>query len=120
MTVHIATQAEPLQFRLRRIIHQSVKKRLLALALTPTSVRVSFKDSNGPKGGADKECLIRVDLQATAPIIVKSRGENLRKAFYVALKKLDLSLRRRVGRRKRGVKAGFGIGLAGSSGGDYR
>lgn len=45
------------------------------------TVRVTLEDTNGPKGGIDKRCTIRVEAKDVEPVIVEERDQK----FYPAI-----------------------------------
>jgi hypothetical protein len=61
-------------------------------ALQRTSVR--FVDVNGPKGGIDTECKIKLDVAGTPQIVVTKRAASPEEAFASAVKALGPTLER--------------------------
>lgn len=63
------------------------------------SVEVYLKDLNGPKGGYDKQAVIRVQLRHLAPISISTTHTDVYKAIDVSVRRLLRSVRRTVSRK---------------------
>jgi len=63
------------------------------------SVDVYLKDLNGPKGGYDKQAIIRVQLRHLAPVSISTTHTDLYKSIDVSVRRLLRSVRRTVSRR---------------------
>lgn len=63
------------------------------------SVEVYLKDLNGPKGGYDKQAVIRVQLRHLAPISISTTHTDVYKAIDVTVRRLLRSVRRTVSRK---------------------
>lgn len=57
---------------------------------------ITLSDVNGPKGGNDKECKIKLTLPGLSPILVMARKDNLFKAAATALSTANLTLKRKL------------------------
>ncbi len=68
-----------------------------ASSIERTSVRVD--DVNGPKGGVDKRCRIKVVLSGLPSIVVDERHRSLRTALDGALDRVGNAVRQSLGRR---------------------
>jgi putative sigma-54 modulation protein len=69
-----------------------------ASAIERVSVRVT--DVNGPRGGVDQRCRIKVVLSGLPSVVVERRHANLESAIDTALRATEESVRRAVGRRR--------------------
>ena len=63
-------------------------------------VTVRARDSNGPRGGVDQECTVKVVLSGLPSIIVKRRDAALLVAIDRALHAVERAVRRSIGRRR--------------------
>jgi ribosome-associated translation inhibitor RaiA len=63
-------------------------------------VTVRLSDANGPKGGRDQICQIKVVLSGLPSIVVEERGSALQNAIDRAMKATALAVRRSVQRRR--------------------
>ena len=69
-----------------------------ASAIERVSVRIF--DANGPKGGVDQVCRIKVVLSALPSVLVERRNAALSTAIDEAIRTAALTVRARVGRRR--------------------
>ena len=63
-------------------------------------VEVRLSDVNGPRGGADKECGIRVTLHRAGVVFVRAIGEDAYATVDKAASRLKLAVARRIGRSR--------------------
>lgn len=61
-------------------------------------VRVVVSDVNGPRGGVDKECLVRIDHRRGGPLIIRRTATNTREAVDRALARARDALARAIAR----------------------
>ena len=65
---------------------------------TLNEVEVRLSDVNGPRGGVDKVCAIRVALHKAGVVFVRASGEDAYATVDKAASRLKLAIARRVGR----------------------
>jgi hypothetical protein len=75
----------------------AIKFRKFDRALERISVRIS--DANGPRGGADKLCTIKVVLMRAPSIVVGQQSASLKTAMDAAMQRAERTVRRTVQRR---------------------
>jgi ribosome-associated translation inhibitor RaiA len=78
-----------------------ISERMSRLSLHFTRARVSIRDLNGPKGGVDKECMIRLDVPRSGSLTVKARARSASAAFSKAIEMIQTRVKRRVSKRPR-------------------
>jgi putative sigma-54 modulation protein len=64
-------------------------------------VTVRARDVNGPRGGLDQECTVKVVLSGLPSVVVKRRHAVLQAAIDEALHAVEQAVRRRVERRRK-------------------
>ncbi len=65
------------------------------------SVDVFMKDTNGPKGGVDKQVVMRVQLRGRQQITLQTTREDLYAAVRISIKRAKRALRRSVRKARR-------------------
>lgn len=71
------------------------------------SVDVYLKDLNGPKGGYDKQAIMRVQLRHLPPVSISTTRTDLYKSIDVSVRRLLRSVRRTVTREKLIIRRGL-------------
>lgn len=69
-----------------------------AVDIERTSVRID--DINGPRGGVDKRCRVKVVLSGLPSIVVEQQHESLQGAIDGALDRVQLAVRQALKRRR--------------------
>ena len=69
-----------------------------AMSIERVTVRVT--DSNGPRGGVDQVCNVKVVLSGLPSVVVERRDVALHAAIDVALRATERAVRRSLGRRR--------------------
>lgn len=81
---------------LKRKLGQKLHK--FAPDVIRSSVRV--EDINGPRGGVDKRCRIKVVLRGLPSVVVEELNESLQAAMDGALSRMERTVRRATERRR--------------------
>jgi hypothetical protein len=65
-------------------IHKSLGRRIERYAQNVTRVTVRFNDINGPRGGIDTVCRVKLSVKGAGHIVVEAHGADADEAFRVA------------------------------------
>jgi len=90
--------------RLREYIERRVRFALERLAMPIRKVHVQLRDLNGPRGGVDKSCQVRIALAPAATLVVEHRSSSAYAAIDSALKKAAMSIVRRIQRKQERIR----------------
>jgi len=93
MQVRIITQNLALADWERDLLLRRVRRTLVRFAHRIESVIVSFEDLNGPRGGIDIQCRIRVLMLPTGKINVSAEEMSAYLALYCAIQRAKRRLR---------------------------
>ena len=63
-------------------------------------VQVRFVDTNGPKGGLDKHCLLSVKLTSSGKIVANGKGVDLLPALHYCVERAERAIIRELERRR--------------------
>ena len=69
-------------------------------------IHVTLRDINGPRGGIDMECQVRVRLRRHPDVIVTERANRVEEATSGALNRVTRSIGRRLAQQARRVRTG--------------
>jgi ribosome-associated translation inhibitor RaiA len=81
-------------------IRRKLGMRLGKFARSIERVTVRARDANGPRGGVDQECTVKVVLSGLPSVVVRRRDAALHVAIDEALHAVEQAVRRRVRRRR--------------------
>jgi len=88
----------------RPVAEQKAASKFDRFAESVEEVRVMVKDLNGPKGGIDTECQVRVHLRNMPSVIVQQRSESIGKALYNALDRASRNVARTIEKQTHRLK----------------
>jgi putative sigma-54 modulation protein len=100
MYLNINTQNITLSGELRNKIRAKFALLLQTDQHKIQSIQLTLTDINGPKGGQDKQCQIRLNLSGIPSILISQRQSSMSKAFSCAYSKLTNTLRRKLSKAK--------------------
>ncbi len=86
--------------------HEQVGRALDRFDEKITSVDVYLKDVNGPKGGHDKQALIRVQLRHRAPVMIETTHNDMYAAIDLSARRVKRAVRRTLGRKQQYFRGG--------------
>ena len=101
--MHVDTQTR--EFSLTAGLHDYLRRRIeFALGRYRDAIRrvtVRLRDLNGPRGGADKQCQLQVELAGQPALVISDTDPDLYVAIGRAAKRADRQVARRLGRRSK-------------------
>lgn len=99
--VNIRVDGIPLDEVDRDYIRRRLAERLERYASSVERVSVRLRDINGPRGGVDVQCRIKVVLSGLPSVIVEQLASAFRPALAGALAGVQRTVRRSLRRRRR-------------------
>ena len=84
----------------RAFIRRKLGMKLGKFATSIERVTVRLTDSNGPRGGVDQMCNVKVVLSGLPSVVIERRDVTLHSAIDIALRATEQTVRRRVSRRR--------------------
>jgi hypothetical protein len=94
-TMKIEFRPRPTSAATRARVIADLKAALAALVVEPTTVRATFTDENGPKGGRAIRCALEVKQPRRPAVHVETVATTQRLAFDGALARLERAIARR-------------------------
>ena len=82
-------------------VREEIRLTLSRYADDITSIDVFLKDTNGPKGGEDKQVLMHVDLRGRRPIVLQTTGQKFYAAVKISAKRAKRAVRRDIRKARR-------------------
>jgi len=101
MHVRIQTQGFALTPAIGARVHDQMQNTISRYSDEIIGVDVFLKDLNGPKGGHDKQAIVRLHLRHNAPVAVSTTYDDLYKAIDASARRARRTVRRSVKRRRR-------------------
>jgi len=86
--------------RLRQLIEKRLHFALHRFSDLLGSVKVTFSDINGPRGGVNKHCRIVVDVESIGTVVIRETDKTLSKAITRAASRLSQSVSRLIKKRQ--------------------
>jgi ribosome-associated translation inhibitor RaiA len=84
----------------RAYVRQKLATKLAKFASSVERVSVRVRDVNGPRGGVDQACRVKVVLSGLPSVVVEHQDASLRAATDAALVAVERAVRRAVQRRR--------------------
>ena len=101
MNISSRAQGFELSTAIDSILRDEIQSSLGRFADDIVSVDVFLKDTNGPRGGIDKQVLVRVQLRGRQQITLQTTREDLYAAIRVSSKRARRAVRRSLGKARR-------------------
>lgn len=100
MKVHVHS-AEGITSARRERLERLVRLGFTRFATEVRQISVSVGDQNGPRGGVDQRCVVRVDLRGLSEVVVEETHESVEQALGIAVARASRSVSRALERRRR-------------------
>lgn len=100
ITAHVRELGVELDEEAREYIRLKLGMKLRKFAPSVERVSVRVFDVNGPRGGIDQRCLVKVVLSGLPSVVVERRHVALDAAIDMAVRAAEHAVRRSVGRRR--------------------
>jgi len=100
MPIHIRAAQERFGADASDYVQRKLCKKLARFGSFIERVSVRVKDVNGPRGGVDQLCQIKVVMRGQPSVIFESRDSSLNAAVDVALAGVQRAVRRTTARRR--------------------
>jgi hypothetical protein len=104
--LNVRAAGVPLDAGTREHVRRRMARQIGKYAPRVERSTVRFEDVNGPRGGQDQLCSIKVVLSALPSVVVQERGSTAREAFDRAAAVAERSVRRAMGRAEMTAKRG--------------
>ncbi|HLT25398.1 MAG TPA: HPF/RaiA family ribosome-associated protein [Zeimonas sp.] len=98
--IHIRNFGAPITADDRDYVRQKLAARLAPFGKRVERASVRIEDVNGPRGGIDKRCRIKVVLSGVTSVTAEEQEAVLRIAIDGALRRIAIAVRRAVERRQ--------------------
>jgi len=96
---HIRADGVPVSADERAYLRRKLGMQLGKFARAVERVSVRIRDVNGPRGGADKQCAIKVVLTRLPSVVVEEQNASLHAAMDRAVQRAETGVRRAMQRR---------------------
>ena len=100
MNLRIQTQGFSLTPAIGAWVHEQMRNTIRRYSDELIGVDVFLRDLNGPKGGHDKQAIVRLHIRHNEPIAVTSTYDDLYKAIDEAARRAGRTVRKNVKRRR--------------------
>lgn len=94
MNIRIQTQGFTLTPAIAAWTHDRLSRSLQRFSEEIMSIDVYLKDINGPKGGEDKQALVRVQLRSGSPVFVETPHTDMYAAIDLSSRRAQRTVRR--------------------------
>jgi hypothetical protein len=100
VTAHVRLLGAELDEATCDYIRRKLGTKLAKFATSLERVSVRVTDVNGPRGGIDQLCLVKVVLSRLPSVVVERRRPHAQAAIDAAIRAVEHAVNRRVGRRR--------------------
>ncbi|MEZ5356180.1 MAG: HPF/RaiA family ribosome-associated protein [Bryobacteraceae bacterium] len=96
MIIEIRSAGIPLTPGLRALVARRVRFAMEKFAERIQKLTVRLADVNGPRGGRDKRCVVRLESHLREPIVIAERQERIQAAVSAAAERASRTFERRI------------------------
>lgn len=100
MQLNISTRKVNVSVIEKQDIAEKLKSSLSYYEPQVHSAELTLTDVNGPKGGKDMLCKIRLKIAGIPSILIQEKNESLRNAIDGAIRRAKQTLKRKIGRSR--------------------
>lgn len=108
MRLLIQTQGLLISRSDRDQIRSRIQQALARFGHKSIGATLHLQDTNGPKGGPDKDCHLVIELDDTTTVIT-DRGADLKSVVNRAIHRAVQTLRRQIGQKHARIRHGIGL-----------
>ena len=101
MNISSRAQGFELSSAIDTFVRDEIRSSLERFTEDVISVDVFMKDTNGPKGGVDKQVVLRIQLRGRQQITLQTTREDLYAAVRISIKRAKRAVRRSVRKARR-------------------
>ena len=101
MNISIRAQGFDVTAAIDAFVREEVRLTLARYADEIVTVDIFLKDTNGPKGGVDKQVLMHIHLRGLRPLALQTTRDELYGAIKIASKKAKRAVRRSLRKARR-------------------
>lgn len=101
MNIMIRAQGLERSTAIDAVIQDELRAALARFSSDILAVDVSLKDTNGPKGGIDKQVLLQIRLRNGQQVALQTERENLYAAICISAKRARQAVRRTLQKSRR-------------------
>lgn len=100
MKIDITMQQGCSDKKISRRIDRRVRLSLSRFAASIQAVTIRISDTNGPKGGDDKRCIVSVKLASAGEVVVQGEGQKVLSVLNHCLSRAERAVSRSLDRRR--------------------
>jgi putative sigma-54 modulation protein len=112
MQLNIITRKVTVSYLEKQDITQKLKSSLSHFESQVHSALLTVTDVNGPKGGKDMLCKIRLKIAGIPSILIQEKNESLWNAIDGAIRRTKQTLKRKIGRSREFVNRNLLVSTA--------
>ena len=107
MNTRIQTQGFPVTRAIDSWTRDQIDKNLGRYDADVVAVDVFLTDINGPRGGQDKQVMVRILIKHRAPVLIETTGDDLYAAIDLSARRARRAVSRTLGRRRLALRRGL-------------